>query len=433
MVRRIQWAKVAAVLVLWAGVGALPTAASAAGASPPDARTWVGSWRASPQALWGGDFVLPTNAPFQFADQTLRQPMRVSLGGERWRVLLSNAHGTRPLRVGAASFGRSAGGAATLSGALRHLTFGGAPSVEIPPGGEVLSDPVALTVPALSRVAVSMHLPGPTAAATFHWDSRDTGHVVAGNRVDQPDLPDAATLPVRAFVAGLLVEAAPSASSVVTLGDSITDGNASTVGADRRWPDVLAERLVPHGVSVLNAGISGARLLKDGMGANASARFATEVLAQPNMRAVIVLLGTNDIGWPGSPLAPTDAPATAAQLIAAYQQLIARGRTHGVRMIGATLLPFEGAMEGTPVEGYYAPAKEAVRQAVNAWIRDSGAFDAVVDFDAAMRDPARPGRLLPRFDSGDHLHPGDAGYRAMAEAVSLEALGIGPERAAQAR
>jgi lysophospholipase L1-like esterase len=432
MVWRIQMAKATSVIALWAG-SVMLAATGTAQASPPEAAAWVGSWRASPQALWSGDFVLPTNAPFQFTDQTVRQPMRVSLGGDRWRILLSNAHGTRPLRIGAASFGRSAGSAALMGGTLRPVLFGGAPSVEIPAGGEVLSDPVALAVPALSRVAVSLHLPGPTAAATFHWDARDTGHVVAGNRVEQAELTGATPLSVRVFVAGLLVQADRSASSIVTLGDSITDGNASTVGADRRWPDALAERLAPHGVGVLNAGISGARLLKDGMGANASARLATEVLAQPNVRAVIVLLGTNDIGWPGSPLAPADAPATAAQLIAAYQQLIARGRTHGVRVVGATLLPFEGAMEGTPVEGYFSPAKEVVRQAVNAWIRDSGAFDAVVDFDAAMRDPARPGRLLPRYDSGDHLHPGDEGYRAMAEAVKLDVLGIEPARPVRAR
>ena len=428
MAWRMEMARAALALGLWAGGGSM-----AAHAGPGDNGSWVGSWRASPQALWGGDFVLPTNAPFQFADQTLRQPLRVSLGGSHWRVQLSNAHGTRPLRIGAASIARSAGGAATQPGALQRLRFGGATTVEIPPGGEVLSDVVSLEVPALSKVAVSVHLPGPTAPAAFHWDARETGHVAAGNAVDQADLPEAAPLAVRAFVTGLLVQADPLATSVVTLGDSITDGNASTQGADRRWPDLLAERLAPRGVAVLNAGISGARLLQDGMGANASARFGAEVLAQPRVRAVIVLMGINDIAWPGSALAPNDPPVTAPQVIAAYQQLVARARTHGVRVVGGTLLPFEGAMQGTPVEGYFSPAKEAVRQAVNAWIRDAGAFDAVVDFDAALRDPAHPTRLLPRFDSGDHLHPGDAGYRAMAEAVSMEALGLAGRAAARAR
>lgn len=384
---------------------------------------WVGAWRASPQPLWGGDFVLPTFAPFQFQQQTIRQPMRVSLGGTRWRVVVSNAYGTTPLRIGAAGFALAGTGAHVMPGSHRSVTFGGAASVEVPPGGEAVSDPVDLRVAPLARVAVSLFVPGPTAPSTFHWEARDTGHVATGQVVAETALGSNTTpLPVRAFVSGLLVQAPPGTGSVVTLGDSITDGNGATPATDRRWPDALAERLAPRGTPVLNAGISGARLLKDGMGTSASARLAQEVFATPGVRAVIVLLGTNDIGWAGGPFAPAEAPATLEGLVAGYRQLIERARVHGVRVIGATIPPFEGALQGTPLEGHHSPAKDQVRQAVNAWIRTSGAFDAVVDFDATLRDPAHPTRLLPAFDSGDHLHPGDAGYRAMAAAVDLDTL-----------
>ena len=381
---------------------------------------WTGTWRASPQPLWSGDFVLPTLAPFQFTQQTLRQPMRVSLGGERWRVVVSNTYGRQPLRVGAATFARSAGGGAIEPGAVRRVTFGGRDGVEVPAGGEVVSDPVALSVPSLGRVAVSLHVPGPVAPSTFHWDARETGHVADGDVVAATDLGQATPLPVRAFVTRLLVEG--GAGSVVVMGDSLTDGNGSTPGTDRRWPDALAERLAPRGLAVQNAGISGARLLRDGMGDSASARLDREVLASPGVKAVIVALGTNDIGWPGGPFAPDEAPMTVDRLAEGYRQLVARARVHGVRVIGSTVPPFEDALRGTPLEGHHSAAKERVRQAVNTWIRESGTFDAVVDFDAVLRDPAHPARLRPAFDSGDHLHPGDPGYRAMADAVDLDTL-----------
>ena len=381
---------------------------------------WTSTWRASPQPLWSGDFVLPTQAPFQFVQQTLRQPMRVSLGGDRWRVVVSNTYGRQPLHIGAAAFARSAGGAAIDPAASRRLTFGGQAYVEIPSGGEVVSDPVTLAVPPLGRVAVSLHLPGPVAPSTFHWDARETGHTAHGDQVTALTFAAATPLPVRAFVTRLLVEG--GAGSVVVMGDSLTDGNGSTPGADRRWPDALAERLVPRGLAVQNAGISGARLLRDGMGDSASARLDREVFATPGVRAVIVALGTNDIGWPGGPFAPDEAPMTVERLAAGYRQFVERAHVHGLRVIGTTVPPFEGALQGTPLEGHHSPAKERVRQAVNAWLRTSGTFDAVVDFDAVLRDPAHPTRLRPAFDSGDHLHPGDTGYRAMAEAVDLDTL-----------
>ena len=220
----------------------------------------------------------------------------------------------------------------------------------------------------------------------------------------------------------LLVDARPGAHTIIALGDSITDGNGSTPDANRRWPDLLAQRL--PGVAVVNAGISGARLLGDKMGQNALARFGQDVLAHPGSKTVIVLLGINDIGWPGSPFAPGDPAVNADQLIAGYRQLIALARLHQVRIVGATLPPFEGALAGTPFAGHYSRDKDEVRQAVNHWLRTAGAFDAVVDFDAVLRDPAHPARLLPAYDSGDHLHPGDAGYQAMAAAAAVNNISL---------
>jgi lysophospholipase L1-like esterase len=271
-------------------------------------------------------------------------------------------------------------------------------------------------------VAVSLYLPEPTALSTFHWDGRQTAYFGAGNQVGADAIRDATTFDARVFLSEILVSAMDGARAVVTLGDSITDGNGSTPNTNSRWPDFLAKRLASRNVAVLNAGISGARLLQDRMGNNALARFERDVLSQPGVTAVIVLLGINDISWPGSVFAPDSPKARTEDVIGAYRQLIARARTHGVRIIGATLTPFEGALEGTPIKGYFSAEKDRIRQDVNAWIRTSGEFDAVIDFDRVTQDPRRPGHLLSEFDSGDHLHPGDDGYRAMAEAIDLPSL-----------
>ncbi|WP_250459280.1 SGNH/GDSL hydrolase family protein [Microbulbifer litoralis] len=391
-----------------------------ASAQPRD--NWVATWAASPQPLWNGDFALPTNAPFHLWDQTLRQVARVSIGGERVRVVLSNKYGSRPLRIGAAHLALSDGKSAIADGSDRPLTFSGEKAPVIPPGASIVSDPVALRVKPLQSLAVSLYLPEPTAPETFHWDGLQTAYIGAGNQVFREALDVASTTNTRIFLSGILVETAEDARAVVAFGDSITDGNASTPGSNHRWPDFLAERLVGENIAVLNAGISGARLLDSLMGENALARFRRDVLGQPGVRTAIVMMGINDIGWPGSGLAPQKALPTAEQLIAAYRQLIAQAHLRGVRIVGTTLTPFEGALDGSPVHDYYSAEKEALRQQVNRWIRDSGEFDAVIDFDRALRDPENPRRMRAQYDSGDHLHPGDAGYRAMAEAVDIGLL-----------
>ncbi len=388
--------------------------------------TWVATWGASPQPVWGSDFLFPTNVPAALRDQTVRQVARVSLGGPRVRIVLSNAYGRQPLTLGKATVARPAPGGAVLAGSLRTVTFGGREAATILPGAALVSDPVALPIAALEQLAVSLYLPQDTPLRTFHWDGRQTGWIVPGDQTTAPALAtqdsSAQSTTARPLLVGIQVETTQAARAVVVIGDSITDGATASLDQDSRWPDFLAARLVAQGVAVVNAGISGARLLSDGMGVNALARLERDVLAQPGVQSVVVMLGINDIGWPGTAFAPASPLPTLEALTAGYRQLVEQARSRGVRVIGATLTPFEGALPGTPLDNYYHADKDALRRQVNDWMRTSGVFDAVIDFDAVLRDPAHPARMAPRFDSGDRLHPGDAGHRAMAEAVDLKTL-----------
>jgi lysophospholipase L1-like esterase len=397
--------------------------AAVASAAPPVATHWSPSWMASTQPLWHGDFVLPLGLPFQFNQQTVRQVARLSIGGTRLRVVISNEGGTAPLHIGAARVARHAGGSAIVEGSDRPLRFGGQAEATVAPGVRLVSDPVDIAVPALCEVAVSLYLPQPSQPAGFHFDARQMAYVADGDLTAAQRMPAAATpWSTRVYVSSLIVETSTPPATVVAFGDSLTDGNGSTPGANTRWPDALAERLAGRHVAVLNAGISGGRLLKDGMGRAGLERAGRDVFAQPGVRAMVVMLGTNDIGWPGGPFAPGEPAVRAEQLIQGFRALIEMAHAHNVRIMGATIPPNERALQGTPLEGHYSPEKDKVRQAVNRWIRESGAFDAVVDFDALLRDPAHPSRMKAAMDSGDHLHPGDAGYKAMAAAIDLEAL-----------
>ncbi len=385
---------------------------------------WVGTWGTAPAGP-------PLPAALQtFNDQTVRLIVHTSIGGTQVRVRVSNEFGTTALRIGAARVALRQAGADIVPASDRVLTFSGLPAITVPPGAPILSDPVALDVPALSDLAVSLYLPGQASAETIHGSAFQT------NDISLPgDFSGAAVLPVQRsitswpFLTEVDVTGVGRRSAIVALGDSITDGAITTVDANRRWPDLLALRLQSSSapwhsqharLGVVNRGIGGDRLLRDPgvqplFGRSALERFDRDVVATTGVDYLIVLIGINDIGHPGTGSAPADPPVTAAELIAGYRQLIARAHATGIAIFGATLTPFEG----TIFAGYYTPEKEAVRQAVNAWIRSSDEFDGVIDFERAVRDPAQPTRMLPAYDSGDHLHPNDLGMQAMANAIDL--------------
>jgi lysophospholipase L1-like esterase len=413
--------------VLATAAVALAAVTSISVAQTPKTGEWVHTWTASPQPDWGPDFFAPVGIPRSLRDQTVRQIARVSLGGERVRIEFSNEYGEQPLVIGSAHVALAGENGAIVAGSDRPLTFSGKESVTVPPGAPIWSDPVDLTVKPLGSVAVSLYLPEVSPTTTWHNDARQTTYISGnGNFVADESFKAAQTVPSRIFLSGIAVDAKADTRSVVMFGDSITDGDGSSLDANKRYPDILAERLVAAGadVSVLNEGISGARVLTDRMGDNALARFDRDVLSHPKVSTVVLMMGINDIGWPDSVLVPKgEAAPSADQIIVGYQQLIDRAQAHGLKIIGATLTPFEDTFQGGPLEGYYNEEKEVKRKAVNEWIRNSGAFDAVIDFDALLRDPKDAERIRAEFDKGDHLHPNDAGYQAMAESIDLKLLG----------
>jgi lysophospholipase L1-like esterase len=378
---------------------------------------WVATWTASQQAP-EPPFVGAN--PTQFSNQTIRQVMHVSIGGSTVRVRLSNEFGRTPLRVGEVRIAHQLAGASIVPGSDRAVTFGGRSSVTIPAGAPLVSDPIPILVAPLSNMVVSLYLPDSVQASTFHSLGVQTTYVsYPGNFTGAVTPPVASTTTSWFFLSGLSVLADKRSAAVVTVGDSITDGFASTVDANRRWPNLLAARLQARAglqhVAVVDHGISGNRTLHDFIGPNALARFDRDLSGSPGARWVILLEGINNIGIPGA-FGFGNEQVSADDIIGGHRQLIARAKERGLKIYGATLTPFEG----TTFPGYYTPAGEAKRQAVNAWIRQSGEFDAVVDFDKAIRDPASPGRMLAAYDSGDHLHPNDAGYQAMANAIDLK-------------
>ncbi|WP_093084939.1 SGNH/GDSL hydrolase family protein [Sphingobium sp. AP50] len=379
--------------------------------------TWVAGW-ASSQFRPTGDAELPAGT---LRDQTLRQIVRPSISGDRLRVRLSNLAGTTPLRIAGASIGRALGpaSAAVDPGTLISLRFDGAPEVVIPAGADYLSDPVSLPVGALENIAISIRYDGEP-EQTSHPGSRATSWHLPGDHLTDEAMAGAASFDHWFNLAALEVERCAPAKLIVALGDSITDGKGSTTNGNDRWTDVLAQRLQAdpkrRDMAIVNQGIGGNRLLHDGLGPNALARLDRDVLAQPGVTHLILLEGINDLGTltRDAPVSAAEHQAHVARIIGAYRQIIARAHARGIRVIGATIMPFVG-------NGYYhADAQnEADRQAVNSWIRTPGHFDAVIDFDRVTRDPAHPDRLLPAYDDGDALHPSPRGYKAMGEAIPL--------------
>jgi lysophospholipase L1-like esterase len=383
---------------------------------------WINTWTAGPMPPWAGGPL-----PIGFFDQTVRQVVRISLGGDKVRVRLSNEFGLRPVEVGAAHLALAGAGGMIQTDTDRELTFHGKPTVTLLPGAPVLSDPVDLKVASLAHLAISLYFAQRAEVRTYHLEAAQTAYISSlGNFVGAEKMPVADTATSRFFLTGVMIEAPVDARVVVAFGDSITDGARSTPDTDNRWPDHLAERLSQpseHGaVAVVNEGIGGNRVLSDGMGIKALARFDRDVLSQPSISHVVIMEGINDIGWPGTFLTPPEEPVTVEKIIAGYQQLIDRAHLRGIKVIGATLTPFEDSFAGAPLQTFYNPEKEKMRRAVNEWIRQSGAYDGVIDFDAVVRDPQHPSHIRADYDAGDHLHPNDAGYKAMGDSVDLRLL-----------
>jgi lysophospholipase L1-like esterase len=413
------------VLVLGTGaaVAVATTPAVAAAAPRHDPETWVATWAAVPTTV-------PPLPPAVLDDQTVRHVMHTSIGGDELRIRLTNEFGDTPLRIGEVRVGLRAGGGAStdmVPGTGRRVTFGGHASITIPAGAPAVSDPVRFAVAGGADLLVSIYLPGPTPVTTLANFAFQENVIADGNVTAARTVAPAATITQYLFVSGVSVRT--RGSSIVTLGDSITNGANTQNNANHRWPDLFAARLrsahLDRGVA--NVGVSGNRLLHDPnppagspavayaayFGQSALRRFDRDVLAQPAARYLVVLLGVNDLGHPGTS-APESEVVSADDIIGAHRQLIARAHLAGLRAYGATILPFRG-----DTLGFWTAENEGKRGAVNRWIRTSGEYDAVIDFDAATRDPADPLRLRAVYDSGDHLHPNDAGMAAMAEAVPL--------------
>jgi lysophospholipase L1-like esterase len=384
---------------------------------------WVVTWGASPAPQLPDEEQMRTEKLI-FENQTLREIVHTSIGSGMARVRLSNAYGKQTVEIGAAHIALRAEGSGVAAGSDRPLTFSGRPTVSIPPNALVLSDPVKLEVPAAGDLAISIFLPKAVTGAGIHYSAQQTSYIGAGDLTGAASISDAATMTSWVFLTAVDVLAPESTTAVVAFGDSITDGARSTVDANRRWPNILADRLLAqHGrnkIAVLDAGIGGNRILHDPagnirFGVNALARFDRDVLAQPGVKYVIVLEGINDLGHAGTS-APESETVSSDDLIAGMKQMIERAHERGLKILGATITPFEG----TSFKGYFTPEKEEKRKAVNEWIRTSGSFDGVIDFEKAVRDPQNPDRMLAAYDGGDHLHPGDAGYKAMGEAIDLK-------------
>lgn len=414
------------------GVSGLGASAAGQPGSPRTATesgtaSWVGTWAAVPTAV-------PPTGVTVFDDETIRQVVHTSVAGGRLRIRLTNELGEQPLRVGEVHVGTRAGttGTDVDPASDRTVRFSGRRAITIPAGAPAVSDPVRLRMPALSDLVVSTYLPDPTPATTLNAFAFQENVVAEGNVTGAESVDPTATNTRWHFLSGVSVRAASrDAAAIVALGDSITNGANTEVNANHRYPDFLARRLNRspglRDRGVLNLGVAGNRLLHDPnppagnpaegyaafFGESALRRFDRDVLAQPGVRYVIVLLGVNDLGHPGTS-APLSETVTAGEIIAGHRQLIARAHVAGLRIYGGTILPFKG-----DTLGFYSRENERKRQRVNRWIRHGGEYDAVVDFDAAMRDPARPRRLRTAYDSGDHLHPNDLGMAAMARAVPL--------------
>jgi len=388
----------------------------AAIAAAQNTEHWVTTWATAQQLVPQPPLPEPgSKVPATLKNQTVRMVARTSLGGRRVRIQVSNAVGSKPLVIGNAHIALRDKAAAIVPMSDRALTFGGRSTITVPPGALIVSDPADLAVPKLTDLAISLYLPQDTGTPSIHPIGLHTNYVVEGNVTGKTSLDASATTTAYLWLSSVDVLAPANTGAIVAFGDSITDGFKTTIDRDQAWPTLLAKRLAAtkstEMLGVLNLGIAGNRVLRDGAGVSALARFDRDVLSRAGVRWMTLLEGINDITFSALPVFSTEV-VTAEDLIGGYRQLIERAHMHGIKVAGATIMPAGGVST-------YRESGEAVRQAVNQWIRSSGAFDAVIDFDALMRDPEDSKRLRPEFDPGDHVHPDDKGNERMAQAIDL--------------
>ncbi|OCZ56420.1 SGNH/GDSL hydrolase family protein [Acinetobacter seifertii] len=383
---------------------------------------WITTWAASPQKVWNKDFIFPTLIPEQISNQTIRQVSQISLGGKAVRLVFTNQYGEQPLYIDQTTIGLA--NAASLKYKSTYpVYFSGQLKAKILPGKQLVSDPIELAVPDHTQLVVNSFIQKPTTFKTFHWDAKQTSWLIKGNQTTNFTTPtDAKTTTARLLLSAIEVKPKRKAQVVAVIGDSITDGATATLDANSRWTDFLAKRLSAHQVAVINSGISGNRLLTDGMGDSVLKRLNSEVFQYSGVKTLIVLIGINDISWPGTAFASKQQIPSFEALTEGYKRVVREAHKQGMQVIGATLLPFSGALPNTPLDNYYQPNKDQLRQRINQWIRTSHTFDGVLDLDNGLKDPKHPDRLNPIYDSGDHLHPNDRGNHHMAELVQLDQI-----------
>lgn len=383
---------------------------------------WITTWSASPQKVWNKDFVFPTLIPEQISNQTIRQVSQISLGGEAVRLVFTNQYGEQPLYIDQTTIGL-ANAASLKSKSTYPVYFSGQPKTKILPGKQLISDPIPLPVPDHTQLVVNSFIQKPATFKTFHWDAKQTSWLIKGNQTTNLTTPtDAKTTTARLLLSAIEVKPKQKAQVVAVIGDSITDGATATLDANTRWTDFLAKRLSAHQVAVINSGISGNRLLTDGMGDSVLKRLNSEVFQYSGVKTLIVLVGINDISWPGTAFASKQQIPSFEALTAGYKRVVREAHQHGMQVIGATLLPFSGALPNTPLDNYYQPNKDELRQRINHWMRTSKTFDGVLDLEQGLKDSKHSDRLNPIYDSGDHLHPNDKGNQQMANLVDLNQL-----------
>ncbi|MBW5405986.1 SGNH/GDSL hydrolase family protein [Morganella morganii] len=373
------------------------------------------TWLSTSQPSSGEAFPFPPDIPAITGNQTLRQTLRISRGGQKLWLVFSNRYGTQPLVAGESYL--------SVPGLLRSVpvTFSGQPGAVIPAGDILYSDEIPLHIPPLSVITLRTFLPEPVSAGTFHWDARHFSLLEPGNSAAGEEATDGQAFSSRLLLESVLVRPESEARTLVVIGDSMVDGNGVEMNTYGRWTDFLSERFIRENIAVVNAGQSGSRLLKDGIGISTLSRFERDVLQQPGVTACIVQAGLNDIGLAGTDLDPASPVPSAATLITAYRQLLSMARERNIRMTAVTLMPLRGTGE-YGMAGFYSPEKEAVRQDINHWIRTSGEFDAVIDTDLLVRNPDCPQQLSAQYDSGDHLHLNHKGHQRVAQSVPLTVI-----------